>query len=112
MPGPVVPLGSYHHVPETQFPLDWADLVTIDLSRFHDSAERPKLASQLFKAVQTHGFFYVKGFDISQERVDRQFAIGKNFYELPLEEKLKYVPDLDMWIHALATDTTGSLISL
>lgn len=36
------------------------------------------------------GFFYVKGFNISQEEVDRQFALGREFYGLPLEEKLKY----------------------
>lgn len=36
------------------------------------------------------GFFYVKNFNISQEEVDRQFALGREFYNLPLEEKLKY----------------------
>lgn len=36
-----------------------------------------------------------ENFDISQEKVDRQFAIGQKFYNLPLDEKLKYVPDLD-----------------
>ena len=35
----------------------------------------------------------MKNFNISQERVNRQFALGKQFYELPLEEKLKYVPE-------------------
>ena len=35
----------------------------------------------------------MKNFGISQERVDKQFALGKEFYELPLEEKLKYVPE-------------------
>jgi isopenicillin N synthase-like dioxygenase len=37
----------------------------------------------------------VTNFGISQDAVDRQFALGQRFYELPLEEKLKYVPDLD-----------------
>ena len=36
------------------------------------------------------GFFYVKNFNISQEEVDHQFALGREFYALPLEEKLKY----------------------
>lgn len=36
------------------------------------------------------GFFYVKNFNISQEEVDRQFALGREFYNLPLEEKLKF----------------------
>ena len=43
--------------------------------------------------MREDGFFYVKNFNISQERVNRQFAIGKRFYDLPLEEKLKYVPE-------------------
>ena len=34
-------------------------------------------------------------FGISQEDVDKQFALGQKFYELPLEEKLKFVPDLE-----------------
>lgn len=42
-------------------------------------------------AYQHHpGFFYVKNFNISQEEVDRQFALGREFYDLPLEEKLKH----------------------
>ena len=32
----------------------------------------------------------MKGFNISQEEVDRQFALGREFYDLPLEEKLRY----------------------
>ena len=47
----------------------------------------------MIKAVREDGFFYVKNFNISQERVNRQFAIGKRFYDLPLEEKSKYVPE-------------------
>jgi hypothetical protein len=36
------------------------------------------------------GFFYVKNFNISQEEIDDQFALGREFYALPLEEKLKF----------------------
>lgn len=55
---------------------------------------KQQLAQTLIKAVREDGFFYVKGFNISQERVNRQFAIGRQFYsETPLEEKLKYVPE-------------------
>jgi isopenicillin N synthase-like dioxygenase len=32
----------------------------------------------------------VKNFNISGEEVNRQFALGREFYALPLEEKLKY----------------------
>lgn len=43
------------------------------------------------------GFFYVNNFNISQEEVDRQFALGREFYDLPLEEKLKHhnIEDLE-----------------
>ena len=47
----------------------------------------------MIKAVREDGFLYVKNFNISQERVNRQFALGKKFYDLPLEEKLEYVPE-------------------
>lgn len=64
----------------------------IDLSLFNTPGGKEKLAETLISALREKGFFYVKGFGISQERVDRQFALGKNFYELPLEERLKYQP--------------------
>lgn len=41
-------------------------------------------------AAQHVGFFYVKNYGISQEEVDRQFALGREFYDLPLDEKLQY----------------------
>ncbi|KAM0751300.1 Clavaminate synthase-like protein [Meredithblackwellia eburnea MCA 4105] len=91
-----VPLSSFSYVPETKVELEWADLETIDLSNFDDPKERKRLATQLINAVRTKGFLYVKGWKgISSERVDRQFAIGQSFYELPLEEKSKYIPNLD-----------------
>ncbi|CDO71806.1 hypothetical protein BN946_scf184939.g30 [Trametes cinnabarina] len=93
MPVPVPELGSYNYVPETKENLDWADLVTLDLSLYKTPEGRKQLATTLIEAVRNHGFFYVKNFNISQERVNRQFSIGKQFYDLPLEEKLKYVPE-------------------
>ncbi|EJU03185.1 Clavaminate synthase-like protein [Dacryopinax primogenitus] len=95
MPVPAPQLGSYQYVPETKENLDWADLATIDLSKYGTPEGKKELAQELLDALRNKGFFYVKNFNISQERVDRQFALGREFYELPLEEKLKYVPDLD-----------------
>lgn len=70
-------------------------VANIDLSTYGTDEGNKKLAQQLIEAVRTKGFFYVTNFGIPQERVDRQFALGQAFYELPLEEKLQYVPDLD-----------------
>ncbi|KAI0032097.1 Clavaminate synthase-like protein [Vararia minispora EC-137] len=93
MPVPVPQLGSYSYVPETKEDLPWADLVTLDLSKYGTPEGKKELAAFLLKALREKGFFYVKNFNISQEDVNHQFAIGREFYELPLEEKLKYVPD-------------------
>lgn len=72
--------------------MDWAELVTVDLSQLDTPEGKKQQADILISAVREKGFFYVKNFGISQGRVDRQFALGKTFYELPLEEKLKYTP--------------------
>lgn len=88
MPGKVI--SPYEQVPVTKADLDWAELVTLDLSQFDKPGGKEKLAEQLTYAAQHVGFFYVKNFGISQEEVDRQFALGREFYDLPLEEKLKY----------------------
>lgn len=90
-----VPLSSYHHVPETKEQLEWAELPTVDLSQINTPEGKQRQAQLLIDAVRTKGFFYVTGYAISQERIDAQFALGQKFYELPLEEKLKYEPDLD-----------------
>ncbi|KAI1379611.1 Clavaminate synthase-like protein [Hypoxylon crocopeplum] len=86
---------AYHQVPETKYELDWADLVTLDLSQFDKPGGKQKLATQLFEAIQKIGFFYIINFGLTQEQVDRQFAIGKEVFQLPTEEKLKYRADLE-----------------
>jgi hypothetical protein len=112
MPVPTPRLGSYQYVPETKVRpsnvwadecrdwcgsakenLDWAELVTIDLAKFGTPEGKRDLADVLVKSVRETGFFYVKNFNIDQELVNRQFALGRDFYELPLEEKQKYIPE-------------------
>ncbi|KAH7303993.1 2og-Fe oxygenase family protein [Stachybotrys elegans] len=95
MPSAVPQLSQYSHVSETQESLDWADLPNIDLSKYGTVEGNKELAQLLIDAIRTKGFFYVTNFGIPQDVVDNQFAIGQAFYELPLEEKLKYVPNLD-----------------
>lgn len=75
--------------------MEWADLVTLDLSKFEQPGGKEVLAKKLFNALQTIGFFYVVNFGLTQEEVDRQFAIGKSIFELPTEEKIKYRADLE-----------------
>ncbi|KAK3053125.1 hypothetical protein LTR09_005751 [Extremus antarcticus] len=86
---------KYEQVAETTTELDWADLVTLDLSKFDAPGGKEQLAAQLKDAVHNVGFFYITGFGLSQEEVDQQFAIGKEFFALPTEEKVKYRADLE-----------------
>ncbi|CAG8961286.1 hypothetical protein HYFRA_00013565 [Hymenoscyphus fraxineus] len=89
-------LSPYKQIPETKEDLDWAELVTLDLSLWDKPGGKEKLAAQLEHASQHVGFFYVTNFGISQEEVDRQFALGREFYKLPLEEKLKFYSQEDL----------------
>ena len=68
---------------------------TIDLSHYGSDDGNKGLARTLLDAIRTKGFFYVTNFGISQDAVDTQLALGQRFYELPLEEKIKYQPNLD-----------------
>ncbi|KAI0197598.1 Clavaminate synthase-like protein [Astrocystis sublimbata] len=88
-------LPTYQQFPETKYELDWADLVTLDLSQFEQPGGKQRLANQLFEAIQKIGFFYVINFGLTQEQVDEQFAIGKEVFKLSTEEKLKFRADLE-----------------
>ncbi|KAI4741621.1 Clavaminate synthase-like protein [Aureobasidium sp. EXF-12298] len=88
MPGKT--LTPYEQVPVTKQDLDWAELITLDLGKFEKPGGKQELVKQLEHAVRHVGFFYVNNFNISQEEVDRQFALGREFYDLPLEERLKH----------------------
>ncbi|KAE8309942.1 hypothetical protein BDV41DRAFT_567004 [Aspergillus transmontanensis] len=83
-------IDRYDHVPVTKENLDWAELITLDLSQYDQPGGKEDLVKQLEHAVRHVGFFYVKNFNISQDEIDRQFALGREFYALPLEEKLRY----------------------
>jgi len=86
-------LTPYSHPPETREDLPWAELVTLDLSDFSNAGGKERLASQLSHAVHHVGFFYVKNFGLSQEEIDNQFTLGKNLFNLPVEDKEKYEID-------------------
>ncbi|KAI0128989.1 gibberellin 2-oxidase [Xylariales sp. AK1849] len=83
-------LKPYAHPPETKADLPWAELVTLDLEDYERPGGKERLAKQLEHAVHHVGFFYVKNFGLTQEQVDQQFTLAKNFFELPVQEKQKY----------------------
>jgi isopenicillin N synthase-like dioxygenase len=83
----------YLDIPETSADLDWADLITIDLSLFDEPGGKQQLASQLKHAISTVGFFYVTKYGLSEGEVDEQFALAQQIFALPQEEKQKYRVD-------------------
>lgn len=80
----------YQDIPETIADLEWADLITIDLSQFDEPGGKPKLAAQLKNAISTIGFFYITNFGLAGADIDRQFALAKAIFDLPEEEKREY----------------------
>lgn len=73
---------------ETKENLDWADLYTIDLSKFNDPIGRKELVKQLGDAVHSDGVWAVVGTGITQDDINKQFALGLKFFEeSSLEDK-------------------------
>ncbi|KAJ5893245.1 1-aminocyclopropane-1-carboxylate oxidase [Penicillium taxi] len=81
---------DYVQVPETSECLDWADLRTLDLSKFDRPGGKQELVADFIRAIDDVGFFYVKNHGITREEVDTQFALANSVLLLPNEEKLKY----------------------
>jgi isopenicillin N synthase-like dioxygenase len=86
-------ISNYQSIPETTADLDWANLVTLDLSLFSLPDGKQKLAAQLKQAIHTIGFFYIVNFGLSQGEVDQQFALANSIFSLPQEEKNRYLVD-------------------
>ncbi|KAK9785771.1 hypothetical protein WJX73_004277 [Symbiochloris irregularis] len=71
--------------------LDQLQYEKVDISDFDKRKE--DISRQLSHAASTIGFFYVTGHGISEERLDRAFAIGKKWFDLALEQKAEYKLD-------------------
>ncbi|KAI9695585.1 MAG: hypothetical protein M1820_008510 [Bogoriella megaspora] len=75
-------LPVYKQPEESKYELDWADLVTLDLSKYNTVGGKQELANQLKEAVH-------------KVEIDRQFSIGRELFALPEAEKLKHHADLE-----------------
>jgi hypothetical protein len=83
---------------------------------FDSPGGKEKLAAQLYDALKNigklmlkhvrhsiwnilkltvAGFIYVINFGLTQEEVDEQYEYAQEFFDTPLEEKSKYLADLD-----------------
>lgn len=86
---------QYVPAPETSATLDWADLATLDLSKFDLPGGKQELAHEFTRALEDVGFFYVTGHGLSDSDIDTQFALAgsvlapetdKNPYRAALEQ--------------------------
>lgn len=89
-----LPVNNYSQIPETKETLDWAQLVTIDLSLFDTPEGKIQLAKDLETAIRDHGFFYLKNFGLTQDEVDEQFSLAQAVFDVNEEEKKQHLANL------------------
>ncbi|KAI8975551.1 hypothetical protein BDF20DRAFT_614679 [Mycotypha africana] len=63
----------------------------IDFSEIRTNPEA--VAQHVFEACKSIGFFYVIHHDIPAEDINKTFALAKEFFDLPREEKQRYAID-------------------
>lgn len=57
------------------------------------SADKNTFVDDLFSGLKSYGFIILKDHTISQEKIENAYGIVKEFFNLPLEKKLKYKGD-------------------
>ncbi|TIA00806.1 hypothetical protein D6C82_04306 [Aureobasidium pullulans] len=75
--------------------MEYADLDALDISRLNDPQGKQELASQVLSFVNKNGFFYVKGHGLTGDQIKRQYSIGRELFNLPLEEKLRCIANTE-----------------
>ncbi|MBY6144811.1 hypothetical protein KUW09_12205 [Mameliella alba] len=63
--------------------IDLADSFSDDLDK------RKAVAHEIHKACRDTGFFYIKNHGIAAELTDKHLDVARQFFELPLQEKMK-----------------------
>ncbi|KIY52141.1 Clavaminate synthase-like protein [Fistulina hepatica ATCC 64428] len=87
------PLPRWKQPTVTKHELEWADILTVDLSLFETCKE--VLVNVVRTALQRDGFFYVTGHGIPQEMIERQFDIGQHVFDgVSQDEKGAYVAQM------------------
>lgn len=61
----------------------------LDLSLADNPETKSQFLSELRHAIIDIGFLYIKNFGIDQAFLDQVCEVGKQFFELPMEEKLR-----------------------
>ncbi|KAH6661814.1 putative 1-aminocyclopropane-1-carboxylate oxidase [Plectosphaerella plurivora] len=87
---------EYVQAPETAENLDWADLATLDFSKFDRPGGKQELAEELTRAISEVGFFYVINHGLTSRDIDTQFALAKSTLSLSDEAKAPYRAALEV----------------
>ena len=71
-----------------------ASIPVIDIAPLRSKSrdERLAVARQIGEAAQDMGFFYIANHGVSPDLVASAFRLAKEFFSLPLEEKMRLVP--------------------
>ncbi|KAH8670150.1 putative 1-aminocyclopropane-1-carboxylate oxidase [Tricladium varicosporioides] len=88
-------LPVYKYPEETRAELEWADLEALDISRLDQPGGKDVLATQVLNFINKNGFFYVTGHGLTEDQITRQYALAQAFFDLPLEEKTKYLANTE-----------------
>jgi len=64
-------------------------IVDISGLRSPDRAQREQVAGEIGKAAREVGFFYVSGAEVDDALFERMLAATKEFFALPLDEKMR-----------------------
>ncbi|KAL4805419.1 hypothetical protein BDV18DRAFT_161075 [Aspergillus unguis] len=91
MPFTMTSLEPYIPPPQTTKNLNWANLEALDLSLLSQPGGKETLAKQVLSFINEHGFFYVTNHGLTTEQINHQYAIARDLFTLPLDEKLKYI---------------------
>ncbi|EXJ68013.1 uncharacterized protein A1O5_08628 [Cladophialophora psammophila CBS 110553] len=79
-----------HSIPvaPTREKLEYADLDTLDFSRYDDGPEaRKELTAQAHQAMTTHGFFVVVNYGLTEDQITRQVDIGHTILKRTSQEE-------------------------
>ncbi len=61
----------------------------IDIGPLLDGSDKQGVARQIRWALSNVGFMYIRNHAVAQDLIDAMFSAGRNFFALPLEEKMK-----------------------
>ncbi|KAK7947044.1 uncharacterized protein PG986_011365 [Apiospora aurea] len=89
-------LAPYDYPQETReqyAKVQYANLEALDISKMEQPEGKAALAKQVLSFINTNGFFLVTGRGFPDEEIRRPYALCRDVFELPLDERRKFACD-------------------